>query len=277
MRRWLTAPCEGEWLAVALDEAPGTTGVLMVSGGTELACGAHGAMARIAADLAARGFPTVRFDRRGVGDSTGADPGFAASAPDIAAALAALKAQCPHVTRVVATGNCDAACALLLARAEVDATVLTNVWLDRQEGTGEAAALPPAAAIRRRYLQKLTSPKEWWRLVSGGVDFRKLLAGLGAARRVEPATDLTRRLASSLAANDTPVTLLLAEHDATAMGFSAALGRAPLKFAAQAATVIRYPSRSHSFAEAADRTALVDAIAAAAGRARPNTHVTSPA
>ena len=266
MRRWLSIPCEGEWLGTALDDGGGTLGVLMVSGGTELACGAHGGMAAVAAQLAEAGTCVLRFDRRGVGDSTGEDPGFLGSAPDIAAALAMLKAECPQVSRVVATGNCDAACALLLAEVKVDALVLTNVWLDREEPQGDAPALPPPAAIRRRYLARLASPREWWRLVSGGVDLGKLARGLSAARRGATPTALSDRLATALAAIDIPVTVLLADDDATAIGFADALERAPLKSASTWLDVRPYPSRSHSFAEAADREALVDAILAHATR-----------
>ncbi len=260
MRRWLSIPCEGEWLGAVLDDGGGPLGVLMVSGGSELACGAHGGMAAVAAALAERGAGVLRFDRKGVGDSTGEDSGFLDSAPDIAAALTTLRAECPQVTRVVATGNCDAACALLLAEAQVDALVLTNVWLDREEPEGDAPTLPPAAAIRRRYLARLASPREWWRLASGGVDLAKLGRGLRAAAGSEAPTALSDRLTTALAAIDAPVTVLLADGDATAIGFADALERAPLKSASTRLDVRPYPSRSHSFAETADREALVEAI-----------------
>lgn len=264
MRRWFGFDVAGDWCAACLDgPAEATTGVLMVSGGTELACGAHGGMARVAGELAERGVAVLRFDRQGVGDSEGDDPGFLGSGPDLAAALAALRRECPSVTRVVGVGNCDAACALLLSGLAVDALVLTNVWLDRQEPADGTPALPPPAAIRRRYLAKLTSPSEWWRLISGGVDLRKLVAGLKALRQPIVSTALTGRLAAALSASSTPTTVLLADGDATAIGFTDALTRAPLLAAADRLTVRPYPSRSHSFADEADRAVLVDAILAA--------------
>ena len=252
---------EGDWCAAAFDgQADATTGVLMVSGGTELACGAHGGMAEVAAELARRGAAVLRFDRRGVGDSTGEDPGFLGSAPDLIAALAALRRECPSLARIVGVGNCDAACALLLGQMDTDALVLTNIWLDRDGPAEGAPALPPSAAIRRRYLAKLASPAEWWRLLSGGVDLRKLAAGLKAVRRPTAPTALADRLAAALSASDVPTIVLLAEHDATAIGFADALTRAPLKQAAAKAAVRRYPSRSHSFAEEVDRALLVETI-----------------
>ena len=40
MRRLIGFACEGETLAATLDEAPGTTGLLIVSGGNEIRSGA---------------------------------------------------------------------------------------------------------------------------------------------------------------------------------------------------------------------------------------------
>ena len=263
MRRWFGFDVEGDWCAACLDaEGEPTVGVLMVSGGTELACGAHGGMAAVADELAGRGAAVLRFDRRGVGDSMGEDPNFLGSAADLTAALAALRRECPALTRVVGVGNCDAACALLLGEVDADALLLTNVWLDRDEPADGAPSLPPPAAIRRRYLAKLASPAEWWRLLSGGVDLRKLLAGLKAARQPTAPTVLADRLAAALSTSTVPTTVLLAEYDVTAIGFADALTRAPLKAASRNLTVRRYPSRSHSFADEADRALLVDAILA---------------
>ena len=114
MRHQLSFGCEGATLAASLDEAPGATGLLIVSGGNEVRSGAHRGMAMLAQRIAGEGYPVFRFDRRGVGDSTGENGGYANSGPDVAAAIAAFRAAAPHVTRIVAFGNCDAASALLL-------------------------------------------------------------------------------------------------------------------------------------------------------------------
>ena len=211
-------------MAVTLDEAPGKAGLLIVSGGNEIRSGAHRGMARLAAAVAAAGYPVLRFDRRGVGDSEGENRGFEHSGEDIAAALALFREICPHLTRVTAFGNCDAATALLLhhRRGGPDALLLANPWtIDAPLGEGEANALPPPAAIRARYIAKLKDPREWVRLLRGGVDLRKLVRGLRSARRTAPASNLAERLRQAMGWIDVPISVLIAARDTTATAFMA--------------------------------------------------------
>ncbi|WP_010216788.1 hydrolase 1, exosortase A system-associated [Sphingomonas sp. PAMC 26621] len=178
MRRLMTFPCAGETLVATLDEAEGKTGLLIVSGGNEIRIGAHRGMALLAQRLAARGHPVFRFDRRGIGDSTGENGGFLSSAPDIAAAATAFRAE-TGIERLAAFGNCDAATALALFgnAAGIDRLILANPWVIEQFDD-----LPPAAAIRARYAEKLRDPREWLRLARGGVSLRKLFRGLSNCR-----------------------------------------------------------------------------------------------
>ncbi len=140
MRRLIEFPCRGDRLMGSLDEAPGRIGLLIVSGGNEIRAGAHRGMAILAQRVAAAGAPVFRFDRRGVGDSTGTNLGFANSAEDIAAAAATFTAEAPQLQRVVAFGNCDAATALALFHhvGGINALLLANPWVIEQSD-----ALPP--------------------------------------------------------------------------------------------------------------------------------------
>ncbi len=95
MRRSLSFPCEGETLFATIDESAGPVGLLIVTGGQQTRIGPHRMMAKLARDLAEAGHPVFRFDRRGVGDSSGNDPGYIGSAQDIAAAVDAFKAEQP--------------------------------------------------------------------------------------------------------------------------------------------------------------------------------------
>ncbi len=216
MRRSLTFACAGKTLFGTLDDASGRTGLLIVSGGNEPRFGAMRGQAMLAASIAEAGYPVFRFDRRGVGDSTGENHGFLSSADDIAAAAATFRAQ-TGVTRIVGFGNCDAATALALwhRQAGVDALLLANPWVVEPDGN-----LPPTAAIRARYASRLASPRQWWRAVRGQVDPRKAARGIVAALRgsTRPGT-LALRFAEALE-NAVPTTILLASSDNTALAFS---------------------------------------------------------
>ena len=246
MRRFLSFACQGAALAASIDEAPGATGLLILSGGNEIRSGAHHGMAGLARRVAAAGHPVFRFDRRGIGDSDGANGGFESSGPDIAAAIEAFREAAPHVTRLAAFGNCDAASALLLHQPlPFDALILANPWTyeDSSEETDEPA-LPPAAAIRARYLSRLRDPRSLLRLLKGDVDLVKLARGLSALGRRKPPpapTSLAARIDAALAALACPATILLATGDRTAQAFleNCRPGAVPVE---------RLDSASHSFA-----------------------------
>ncbi|MEI9928148.1 MAG: hydrolase 1, exosortase A system-associated [Sphingomonas sp.] len=259
MRRLIAFPCAGETLVGTLDEAPGATGLLIVSGGNEIRCGAHRGMALLAQRLAEAGHPVFRFDRRGIGDSTGENRGFEHSIEDLAAATATFAAETPGLRRIVAFGNCDAATALALfhGAAGIDALVLANPWVVEDEDD-----LPPAAAIRARYAARLRDPGQWRRLLTGGVDIRSLFKGLLKLlkNRSENRPALATRMAEALAAGDTPLTLLLAKGDNTAIAFRHAWRAhafGPIRARAQ---IDEYDTASHSFAHAADKAWLRDRL-----------------
>ncbi len=243
-RRQILFTCEGFELAGTLDEAAGTSGLLLVSGGNEIRSGSWAGQALLAARIAAAGHPVLRFDRRGVGDSEGENAGFRECQPDIAAALAAFRDAQPDLRRVVAFGNCDAASALMLAGDELglDALVLANPWVI--EAGNETAQAP--AAIRRRYAEKLSNPSEWLRLLRGGVNIGKLISGLRHASGPAPTSPLAEAMQAGLAQFAGPVTILLASRDRTAELFAAAWPRGDTR-------VRSIDSASHSFSDEAAR------------------------
>lgn len=224
MRRTLTFTTQGATCAATLDEANGANGLLIVSGGNEIRCGPHRGMAQLAARVVETGHPVLRFDRRGIGDSEGENRGFEHSAEDIAAALALFRRECPHLKSITAFGNCDAATALILHHQECgpDALLLANPWTIDAVTDGpepDTPAIPSAEAIRARYARKLRDPREWLRLLRGGVDLRKLWRGVKAASGPKPPSLLAERVSQALERIDAPVTILIALRDSTAMAF----------------------------------------------------------
>ncbi|MFM9936201.1 MAG: hydrolase 1, exosortase A system-associated [Novosphingobium sp.] len=241
MRRHLTFPCGPDTLVGTLDRASaiGATGLLLVSGGREIRSGSWGGQAQIAARLAGAGVPVFRYDRRGVGQSEGHDPGFRHTREDIAAALAAFRAEVPGLRRIVGFGNCDAAAALMLhgPALGLDGLVLANPWTLE---TDEAEAAPPAA-LRQRYLAKLANPREVLRLLTGGVNLAKLLRGLRQAAATPVRSGLVAEMSDGLVRFTGPATILLATGDRTAQMFEAV-------WPADDARIQRRASAGHSFA-----------------------------
>lgn len=238
-RRHVTFDCEGSTLVGTIDEAQGATGLLIVSGGNELRSGAWSGQAQLAVRIAAQGFPVFRYDRRGVGDSEGGNGEFRSSGVDIAAALAAFREAAPHLERIAAMGNCDAASALMLTQGSgCDALILSNPWTFESEH-----APPPPAALREHYRQRLLSPAALKRLVTGQVSPRKLVASLLAALRpARPPSTLAQEIAQGLKAYAGPATILIAERDRTAQAFLATWdSRDP--------RLRRCPQASHSYVE----------------------------
>jgi exosortase A-associated hydrolase 1 len=219
-RRHFAFDCARSDLVGSLDEAPGSAGLLIVTGGNETRAGAFASQAQLAARIAAAGHPVLRFDRRGTGDSEGVNMGYRNSAEDIAAALGAFREHCPNMKRIVAFGNCDAASALMLSGgAGFDGLILSNPWTYEDE---QASAPPPPAAIRARYAAKLRNPRELLRLVSGKVKLGDLARSLRHAASAPSApSGLAEAMKAALAQFAGCVRILVAERDRTGQAFLA--------------------------------------------------------
>lgn len=263
-RKHFTFPCEGAQLVGSLDMAAGTTGLLIVSGGNELRAGPWGSQAQLANRIAWSGFPVLRFDRRGVGDSEGENGDFMASNPDLIAAVQAFRAHVPTLRKIVAFGNCDAATALMLSSgAGCDALVLANPWTFDPEPEPlvpaevlEPTPMPPTV-MRSYYLRRLFNPAAWKRLLGGKVKVSAMAASLiEAVGPNGPPSNLAQNMAESLNSFTGPATILLAENDRTAQAFRAAWEKSDPR-------VRICPGAGHSFVEPQARVWLQGQILAA--------------
>lgn len=260
-RRHVTFGCEGAVLYGTVDlPAEGNAtgaGLLLVSGGNETRAGAWNGQAALAARLAAAGVAVFRFDRRGVGDSEGENRGFRHSADDIAAALAAFRAEVPGLERSHGLGNCDAASALMLGGGcGLDGLILSNPWTIE-----EAEAPPPPAVLRAHYAGRLRDPAALLRLLRGKVSLGQLLRSLRDLRRPAERSGLAGDMAAGLAGFAGPVAILLAGRDRTAQAFRAEWDKSDPR-------VIVCPQATHSFVEPGAQAWLEERILAAVeGRA----------
>ncbi len=137
--------------------------IVVVAGGPQYRAGAHRQFVGLARTLAARGVPVLRFDLRGMGDSSGRHLGFERSDPDIRAAVDALLARCPQLREVVLLGECESASGILFYAwrdPRVTGAVLVNPWVRTEEGRAQVI-------VRHYYLDRLLSG-EFWKLVFSG-------------------------------------------------------------------------------------------------------------
>ena len=250
----MTFACEGVQLVGTVDHAGGLTGVLLVSGGNEVRSGAWNGQALLAARLAARGVPVMRFDRRGVGDSEGENRGFRDEAEDIRAALAAFRSAVPGMGRVFGFGNCDAASALMLGGGcGLDGLVLSNPWTFDEDGGEDDEAPAPPAALRAHYAKRLRDPAALMRLLRGRISLKGLLGSLRAMAAPTLPTTLAGEMTAGLAGFAGPVRILVAERDRTGQAFLGLWPRDDRR-------VVRCAGASHSYAEESAQEWLLDQI-----------------
>ena len=166
----VTFGCAGETLIgiLALPESleqRSATGIVVVVGGPQYRAGSHRQFALLARAVAAAGYPVLRFDYRGMGDSTGAHRDFESVNEDMAAAIGAMLQYQQSVTRVILWGLCDGASAALLylhatRDSRVYAVCIANPWVRSEMSLARAH-------MKHYYLQRV-GQLEFWRKAFGG-------------------------------------------------------------------------------------------------------------
>ena len=206
------------------------TALLVVVGGPQVRAGSHRHFVQLARCLAAQGHAVLRFDVRGMGDSSGTPAGFEHLQDDIAAALGELLRQRPEVQRVVLWGLCDGASAALLYVQQtrdprIGGLVLLNPWVRTPETLARAT-------LRHYYVQRLMQPGFWRKLVGGSVglaavrgwwhNFQTARQKVRLARGGDrlPTLPFAARMAQGWRGFDGPVLLMLSGDDVTAHEFA---------------------------------------------------------
>lgn len=260
MREIISFPCNGDLLAGTLDPADGKIGLLIVSGGNEIRSGAYGGQASMAQNFSALGVPVFRFDRRGVGDSEGVNRGYDDAAEDIHAAIGTFRRVAPQVDHIVAFGNCDAATALMLhaKTSLLQGLILANPWTIDPPTENDTTPEADASVIRARYWARIKNPRTLLDLVSGKIDLSKLATGLKRARKPFRISTLGQKLTDAMMRSATPIGIVVAERDTTAMAFMAAWNSPACASVRRQPNIqlASYPTASHSFADAASRAWL---------------------
>ncbi len=175
-------PCEGEALVgiLAKPASPADAGVVLIVGGPQYRAGSHRQFVLLSRALATAGYPVLRFDYRGMGDSSGAQRDFESASRDVGAAIDQLQQRVPTVQRIVLWGLCDGASAALLYCHEtqdprVKGMCLLNPWVRSEASLAKTQ-------VKHYYTQRLRQKEFWVKLLSGKVAL-SALSGFAAKLR----------------------------------------------------------------------------------------------
>ncbi len=249
------------------------TAVLIIVGGPQYRAGSHRQFVQLARALAAAGHPSLRFDVRGMGDSTGDQRSFEAVSDDIGAAVDILCGRAA-VTRVVLFGLCDAASAALLylhqrPDSRVGGLCLLNPWFRSEQSLAQTQ-------VKHYYRQRLLSADFWRKLASGRVGFGAVQSLLSVLKTARPLTrggpgagtgpralDFRAAMLAGWAGFAGPSLLVLSGADLTAMEFVQATAHQPSwkdLLARPSIRRIELPEADHTLSDTASRQTLEAAV-----------------
>ena len=273
-------PCAGEQLfgvfsepaPTGLDQGSAAVGVVIVVGGPQYRVGSHRQFVQLARALAAQGHVVLRFDVRGMGDSSGAPRSFDTLDDDIRAAIDALRAHAPALSATVLWGLCDGASAALMyvARtrdARVSGLCLANPWLRSAQGLAKTH-------VKHYYRQRLMQPEFWKKLLSGGVAAKalsdlarnlRLSAAGGQGHQAAGAQDFRQLMALAWRSFNGPMLLLTSSDDYTAREFLEGVNSQPDWAGALAKAGVVHRSLAGADHTFSGKAARLSAEAAAAG------------
>jgi uncharacterized protein len=264
----LALSCDGEQmlgiLSTPLADASCDVGVVIVVGGPQTRVGSHRQFVMLARHLAANGLAVLRFDVRGMGDSTGPLRGFEDISPDIGVAIDSLTRHVPTVRRVVLWGLCDGASASLLYLAHrsdprVAGLCLLNPWV-------RSAASQARTQVKHYYRDRLRQRDFWLKLARGQVAIsaiRELWQKLSQARSTPTDDSFQGRMAEAWRRFAGPTLLVLSGNDYTAREFLEYTSRHPAwvgLLQRTTVTTLHAEEADHTFSDRAQQSKLEHAV-----------------
>jgi len=162
----ITFNCEKEQL-IGLIHQPAQSSkigvIIVVAGGPQYRVGAHRQFVLLARKLARNGILTMRFDMRGMGDSSGEYLGFQYSKPDINSAINALFIHEPDVQEIILLGECESASGILFyayTDNRVKNIVLINPWVRTKGGQAQTF-------LKHYYFKRIFEADFWKKALKG--------------------------------------------------------------------------------------------------------------
>lgn len=253
--------------------------IVVVTGAPQYRIGSHRQFVLLARHLATAGFPVLRFDYRGMGDSGGDFKGFEHVEDDIRAAIDILCARAAQVDQVILWGLCDGASASAFyapTDPRVAGMVLLNPWVRSDAGLALVRLL-------HYYPRRFISADFWLKLIRGRVIVSTSVREVGKAGRqaalgekwldmvsqdiASPSSTyagsqgLPRRVGAALRAFAGPVLIILSGRDLTAREFDRVVLRSRKIrrwLSREAVTVERLPEANHAYTRADWRNQVHD-------------------
>jgi exosortase A-associated hydrolase 1 len=144
------------------------TGVLMmVAGGPQYRIGGHRQLVLWARKFSSHGFPVLRFDFSGMGDSYGEYVKFDNVEDDIKLAIDQFFKETPTLKQIVLWGECNACSASLFYAhndPRIKGIVMLNPWVRTEQGQAKAV-------VKHYYLDRLKQRSFWVKVFSLKFDF----------------------------------------------------------------------------------------------------------
>jgi len=136
--------------------------VVVVAGGPQYRVGCARQIILWSRRLAVEGYPVLRFDYRGFGDSGGEFEGFESVDDDIKSAIDQLYTEMPEIENTVLWAECNAASSVMMYAwkdARVKHLIMQNPWV-RNEAT------QAKTYIKHYYLMRIMQKSFWLKLFS---------------------------------------------------------------------------------------------------------------
>jgi uncharacterized protein len=270
--RALVLDCRGERLVAVISlprEHVGSRGMLILVGGPQYRAGSHRQFTLLARRVAAAGIPCMRFDYRGMGDSSGDMRTFEDVEEDVQCALEVFLQQVPELEQLVLWGLCDAASAALLfgvKHPRVHGVVLLNPWVRSNASLSQAR-------IRHYYRKQLFSGVLWRKVLRGEMDWvgswsslvrtvrntRSVASAASTVRHDARAQRFQDRMAEGLRRFSGSVLLVLSGNDLTAKEFIDWAAQDPIwrqACAREGVSRVDVPQADHTFSRRAWQAAV---------------------
>jgi len=248
-------------LSMPNEAAAPAIGVLIIVGGPQTRVGSHRQFTLLARALAAAGYPTLRFDYRGMGDSAGDARTFEDVRDDIIIAIDVLQRE-TGLDRIVLWGLCDAASAAWMDGCDdprVAGIVALNPWARSPQGQA-------VTQLRHYYVRRLFDPGFWRKVLTGNFRFRQRareLAGAvqSATQAPDPAIAYLQRMEDGWRRCALPTLIVLSGNDYTAREFEGWVGAKLARTALmcrEGTVVLRLPEADHTFSRCEQRDRVAD-------------------